>query len=177
MDYTIADVVTATGCPRENVSASWPALLAALQMKHVSTRLVQCGIIATVATEVPRFLPIAEYGTHPEYDTGRLAERLGNTPEADGDGQLYEGRGFIQLTGKANYRSYGVMLGIDLLRYPNLALKPDVAAHIMASYFVTRGVTRACEARDWRKVRKLVNGGFNGWDRFAQVVRNLGEHA
>ena len=27
------------------------------------------------------------------YDTGTLAKRLGNTPEADGDGQLYKGRG------------------------------------------------------------------------------------
>ncbi|RPD86308.1 hypothetical protein EGK75_09045 [Neisseria weixii] len=66
-----------------------------------------------------------------KYDTGRLAVRLGNTPEADGDGYKYRGRGYVQLTGAANYRRAGNKLGIDLPGKPDLALDPVHAAGIM----------------------------------------------
>lgn len=177
MDYTVADVVRATGAPRANVAVSWPALLGALRIHSIADRLVQVGTIATVGTEVWSFLPVSERGEHPEYDTGRLAERLGNTPERDGDGQRFEGRGFIQLTGRANYRAYADVLGLDLINHPELALQPDTAAAILALYFRKRGVDAACIRSDWRAVRKLVNGGYNGWDRFAKIVNALGEQA
>lgn len=170
MDYTIGDVVTATGCSRENVIKSWPALLDALRRDGISTRLIQVGVIATTAVEVPRFLPISEYASGKAYE-GRAD--LGNVEP--GDGQRYKGRGFIQLTGRANYANYGRALGLDLIGNPDLALEPVVAAHIMARYFLDRKVYLACEARDWRLVRRKVNGGYNGWERFSQVVRNLGE--
>jgi hypothetical protein len=177
LDYTVSDVVRATGAPRANVEKSWPALLGALHMRSIADRLVQVGTIATVGTEVWSFIPVSERGEHPEYDTGRLAARLGNTPEADGDGQKYEGRGFIQLTGLANYTTYGEALGLDLVNNPDLALQPDTAAAILALYFRKRGVDAACMRCDWRAVRKLVNGGYNHWDRFAKIVNALGEQA
>jgi hypothetical protein len=86
--------------------------------------------------------PVREKGSEAylsKYDTGRLAERLGNTPEADGDGVLYAGRGDVQLTGLANYRKATKRLrelGIlgddeDLVATPDLALRPDVSAAIL----------------------------------------------
>lgn len=78
--------------------------------------------------------PIKEYGGWnylSKYDTGRLAKILGNTPEADGDGQLYAGRGHVMITGKDNYRKFSVLLGIDLLNNPDLALDLNTSAKIL----------------------------------------------
>ena len=170
MDYTVSDVVTATRCPRMNVAVSWPALLAALTQEGIASRLVQAGVIATTATEVPRFYPIPEYASGTAYE-GRAD--MGNTHP--GDGVRYKGRGFIQLTGRSNYIAYGHALGLDLEGNPDLALQPIVAARIMAKYFKSRGVAAACEARDWRLVRRKVNGGYNGWNTFSIILRHLGE--
>jgi len=64
------------------------------------------------------------------------AKALGNTQA--GDGAKYKGRGFIQITGKANYANAGQALGIDLVNNPELAAKPDVAAKIAVWYWQNR---------------------------------------
>ena len=78
--------------------------------------------------------PIKELGGNKylsKYDTGRLAKILGNTPEADGDGQKYAGRGHVMITGLRNYRLFSLMLDIDLIGNPDLALDPVISAKIL----------------------------------------------
>lgn len=81
-----------------------------------------------------RLRPIKEAGSNAylsKYDTGKLALALGNTPEADGDGILYAGRGFVQLTGKANYTKASKYLNLPLLEKPDLALELNNAVAIL----------------------------------------------
>lgn len=134
--------------------------------------LVMVGAMATVRIEVGKnFKPIMEYASGEAYE-GRAD--LGNTQK--GDGVRYRGRGFIQLTGRANYALYGQKLGLDLIGNPDLALDTVVGAEILAQYFKDRGVIEACLAKDWLKVRKLVNGvnratGMpNGYNDFMVVI-------
>ncbi|ESQ76947.1 glycoside hydrolase family 19 protein [Asticcacaulis sp. YBE204] len=92
-----------------------------------------------------------------------LARKNGNlTP---GDGVRYAGRGFVQLTWKANYKRMGEVLGIDLINEPDLAVQPDIAARIL---FV--GMTRGLFSgkalgdyftqshTDWIEARRIING-------------------
>lgn len=58
-----------------------------------------------------------------------MARRLGNTEP--GDGARYKGRGYVQLTGRANYARASIKLGVDLVGHPDLALGDDVAANVM----------------------------------------------
>ena len=79
-------------------------------------------------------LPIMEKGCVAylsKYDTGKLAKELGNTPQADGDGIKYAGRGYVQITGRNNYDYFTRALRIDLINNPDLALNPSIAAKIL----------------------------------------------
>jgi putative chitinase len=82
--------------------------------------------------------PIKEYGGDAYYT--RMYDIKGNRPDkakelgnlTPGDGARYCGRGYVQLTGKKNYAYAGQRLGVDLVNHPELAMRPDVAAQIMA---------------------------------------------
>jgi predicted chitinase len=141
----------------------------AMKEAGITDRATMNGILATVFTEVgSKFAPIPEYASGEAYN-GR--SDLGNTQP--GDGPRFKGRGYIQLTGRANYRSYGEKLGIDLEGNPDLALQPKVAAKILVQYFQDRNLDDKARAGDWRGVRVGVNGGLNGWDAFSGAVNRL----
>ena len=123
-------------------------------------------LMATVRHETDQTMqPITEYGGRKyfgKYDTGKLAKELGNTPEADGDGYLYRGRGYVQLTGRANYAKAGAALGVDLLAKPDLALQPTVAADILVrgcsdGWFTGKKLSDYLPG-DYRGARRVVNG-------------------
>jgi putative chitinase len=85
---------------------------------------------------------------------------LGNTQP--GDGYKFRGRGYVQLTGRANYRAFGGMIGADLENNPDLASQPDIAAKLAVAYWRTRVKSRVRDFENTRAVTKLINGGFNG---------------
>jgi len=126
-----------------------------------------------------RLEPIKEKGGRQylsKYDTGNLARALGNTPQADGDGILYAGRGLVQLTGRTNYERAGKMLGQDLLGNPDLALVPANATRILVDgmekgWFT--GKKLGTYLRGWNgtnaefvEARRIINGK----DRAAQIA-------
>lgn len=72
-------------------------------------------------------------------DAGNVGKWLGNT--AAGDGFKYRGRGFIQITGKANYtaNSLAVYKNDSLVKNPDLLLQPEPAADSCA-WFINRSL-------------------------------------
>lgn len=63
-------------------------------------------------------------------------KELGNT--VVGDAFKYRGRGFVQLTGKFNYKKYSSVAGVDLVENPDELLNEDVAARVTVQYFKDR---------------------------------------
>lgn len=166
--FTPENIAAVTGAPLGNVQTSWPEILEALDEHGISDRPTLIAALGTVAVETGGFLPIPEWASGDAYE-GRLD--LGNTEP--GDGRRYKGRGFIQLTGRGNYRSYGKQLGVDLEGNPNLALEPKTAARILAAYFLDHGIPAKARAGDWAGVRRAVNGGTNDLAKFLGFVRGL----
>lgn len=61
---------------------------------------------------------------------------MGNAAD---EGFKYRGRGFIQLTGKNNYKKIGDIIGVDLVNNPDLMNDPAVAAKASVAFFKTVG--------------------------------------
>jgi putative chitinase len=110
-----------------------------------------------------------ELASGASYDTGPKAIALGNTPEKDGDGQKYKGRGLIQLTGRSNYVAYSTHCNYDfystLDRARNLC-KPGNAVRSACWFWQVHGLNTLADKDDAKAVRKRVNGGYNGFDQF-----------
>lgn len=93
------------------------------------------------------------------------AKELGNlTP---GDGERYCGRGYVQLTGKANYAKAGAALGLPLVENPDLALRPDIAAQIMRrgmqeGWFTGKSLSTylpaVADIHQFSNARRIING-------------------
>lgn len=88
------------------------------------------------------------------------ARQLGNTQP--GDGERYKGRGFIQITGRDNYRRAGEALGLPLERQPELASRMDVAARIAVWYWKQRVRPRVNNFNDTRLVTQQINPNMRG---------------
>lgn len=88
------------------------------------------------------------------------AVELGNNQP--GDGPRFKGRGFIQITGRANYRAAGEELGIPLEKKPKLAERPDVAADIAVWYWKTKVRPRVTNFSNVKAVTLPINGGKKG---------------
>lgn len=64
---------------------------------------------------------VAAYAKQPQKIANLVyANRMGNGPEASGDGFKFRGRGYIQLTGKDNYTAFGKAIGVDIAANPDL---------------------------------------------------------
>lgn len=144
---------------RAIVSAIAARFAAILARYGISTHLRIAHFMAQVTHECAGFRTTEEFATGDAYE-GRVD--LGNLRA--GDGRRYKGRGLIQLTGRANYRQMGKLLGLDLESDPHLAADPITSLQIACEYWKSRKINIAADADDLVRVTRLVNGGLNGLD-------------
>lgn len=83
-------------------------------------------------------------------------KNLGNTQP--GDGPKFIGRGILQITGRANYATYGKKIGYDLISNPELACNPEIATRIALEYFSDRGLLELADKWDLVEITRRVNG-------------------
>jgi putative chitinase len=83
---------------------------------------------------------------------------LGNT--VLGDGKRYAGRGYVQITGRANYQKASLITGKDLVGNPDLALNPEIAGTIIVHGMVNGWFTgrKMADFDSYTNMRRVVNG-------------------
>lgn len=128
----------------------------------INTPLRWCHYLAQIAHESAELRYSEEIASGKAYDTGKLAIKLGNTPEADGDGQKYKGRGLIQVTGRSNYEAYKKYCGFDVVKQPELLAKPVGAIRSSMWFWKSKGLNELADRDEFTVITKRVNGGTNG---------------
>jgi hypothetical protein len=120
--------------------------------------------LATVYHETAHTMqPIREKGGKNYFKKYEGRAELGNTTK--GDGVLFHGRGYVQLTGRRNYADWAKRLDIPLLTKPDLALGPEIAADILfrgmqLGTFTGRSLATYTTGRglDFIGARRIING-------------------
>lgn len=128
----------------------------------INTPLRWCHYLAQIAHESGELRYSEEIASGKAYDTGKLAIKLGNTPEADGDGQKYKGRGLIQVTGRNNYEMYKQYCGYDVVKQPELLAKPVGAIRSSMWFWKSKGLNELADRDEFVAITKRINGGTNG---------------
>lgn len=113
------------------------------------------------------YLPVTERGPKSYFNKyeprTEIGKNLGN--KVAGDGYLFRGRGYVQITGRANYRNFTSVLGVDLIADPEKALEPAIAYKIMSygmrkGSFTGVGLSRyiSVTKTDYVNARRIING-------------------
>jgi putative chitinase len=160
-----------------------PPLLDALRQFQLVDKPMVLMALATLRAESETFEPVDElpsrYNTSPgghPFDLYDNRIDLGNRGRPDG--ARFKGRGFIQLTGRDNYRRIGRQIGLGdrLERQPEIANEPKIAALVLACFLAARrqSIKQALLEDDLARARRLVNGGRHGLEPFTLAYR-IGE--
>jgi len=142
--------------PRVRMSFA-SALAPAMAEGDIVTAPRIAAFLAQILHETAGFQFLTELASGEAYE-GR--KDLGNTQP--GDGRRFKGRGFIQLTGRANYREAGSALGVPLEASPELAARPDIGARTAVWFWTKKRLNAKADVGDFVGITRAINGGTNG---------------
>jgi hypothetical protein len=162
-----AIVASLPGTLRAKATAAVPLILAETAARNLSVDQT-AYVLATARLESLMGNAMQEIASGAAYE-GRLD--LGNTKA--GDGVRYKGRGFVQITGRKNYKDWSSRLGIDLVGQPALAQDPKYAVKILVGGMID-GTFTGYQLADFINASKTDFVGarriINGLDRAQEIA-------
>lgn len=113
------------------------------------------------------------YARQPDKIANKVyANRMGNGPAESNDGASFKGRGYIQITGKDNYKELSRALGVDFIAHPELMESPKYAVLSAGWYWNEHNINRLADKDNAIGITKTINGGVNGLDdRLAHLAK------
>jgi putative chitinase len=170
-----AQVAEAVRGVRRDQALDWRALQRVCPMSAAEARDLACALgpafarfgittpgraamaVAQFAHESAGFTTTTEFASGAGYEGRR---DLGNV--IPGDGRRFKGRGYIQITGRANYKAVSQAFGVDFLARPELLAAPRYAALASCWWWDSHGCNELADTGDVRAVTRRINGGENG---------------
>lgn len=127
------------------------------------------AFVAQTAHESGGFHYLKEIASGAAYEGRR---DLGNVNK--GDGVRFKGRGYIQITGRANYTKFREWLGgaPDIVSHPEMIERPHLAMLASIWYWKHNNLSPIALSDDFRLLTRKINGGMNGYtSRLAYYIK------
>lgn len=173
-------LIAATGGNAKAAEALLPYIIETCEMFEINTLKRQLAFLSQVGHESGGLFYTEELASGEAYNNRK---DLGNT--SPGDGPLYKGRGLIQITGKANYKSLSESIKKDLIANPKLlggkntnVSTPEQLrlSALSAGWYWNKtklnqyadlmnpavGITAEPNLSNYKTITKKINGGYNG---------------
>lgn len=180
LNTALVRTVFPSAAQASNISKYIPYVVAALEAFELTDVDMITVALAIIRAECESFLPITEmvspYNTRPgEMPFSKYEDKKSLGNNEPGDGARFRGRGFVQISGRANYELYGSRLEVPLATIPDLACAPELAASLLAAFIHDKqtALRAAIKAGDLKKTRALVNGGSRGFARYKETYLNF----
>jgi len=146
----------------DKLKTTLASLNTAMDEASITDPKVVAMFIAQVAHESMGFFYVREIASGAAYE-GR--KDLGNTQK--GDGVRFRGRGWIQITGRANYQKISEKYGVDFTKTPELLENPEWCGKSATWFWNDRKLSDIAGAGTedaFKTVTRRINGGTNGYD-------------
>jgi putative chitinase len=178
MALKIADLQKIMNAPVGRVRKFHPDVLKTMDRYAINTPLRMAHFLAQLGHESGALLYVEEIWPNPGLDAKGVATRgnkwqlkllkyegrrdLGNTQV--GGGYRFRGRGLIQLTGRANYESFGKAVGKGLVseKNPDKVAQLPLAVSVAGWFWDSPKLNKLADRDDVEAVTKKINGGLNG---------------
>jgi putative chitinase len=133
------------------------------------------GLSKVFPKRFPTVAAAQPYNRNPEKIANKIyADRMGNGPEASGEGFKFRGRGAIQLTGKENYTKFAASVGKTLDEAVAYTETLDGAIESACWFWTTNKLNDIADKNDIVTLTKRINGGTIGLeDRKHHFENNL----
>ena len=133
------------------------------------------GLSKVFPKRFPTVAAAQPYNRNPEKIANKIyADRMGNGPEASGEGFKFRGRGAIQLTGKENYSKFAASVGKTLDEAVSYCETLDGAIESACWFWNTNKLNDIADKNDIVTLTKRINGGTIGLeDRKHHFENNL----
>jgi putative chitinase len=162
---TAATLASAMNIPSARAEKYMNGINAAMLYAAISTRLAAANFLAQIGHESGSLI-------YPREIWGPTTAQLRYEGRADlgnivpGDGKKFMGRGFIQVTGRKNYKDCSLALFGDerLLDSPELLEQPEYAAMSAGWFWKKNSLNKLADVDQFTATSKVINGGANGLD-------------
>jgi putative chitinase len=145
----------------QNRALYLPYIEAAMKEYGINTPLRRAAFLAEVAYNTVDLKALEELGT-PDLFEKQYGQRkdLGNFEP--GDGARYKGRGAFATVGRSNYQALGELMGVDLVKQPELLATAEIGFRAAALYWYRSGCNELAEKEDIVGLNRRLTGGSNG---------------
>lgn len=159
----LAQILGKTSLGVEFINKKTASLNEVFEKYSINTPLRICHYLAQILHETGGFFYKEEIWGNTKaqlgYDT---RSDLGNTPELDGDGKRYKGRGDLQITGRTNYKAISKALCVDFLLKPELLITEPYCSLCGGWFWDSKGLNKFADTDNLNAITRRVNGGQTG---------------